>query len=448
MSTAESPWPTIVAGSAAAAGSRQRARVYISSSALDLQEARATVIAAIRRSGCEAVAMESYGADSRPPIERCLRDVGSCAVYVGIVAFRYGSCPPGERRSFTELEYDEAVRSRKQILLFHLDEDAPWPTRHVDPSRHDVDRLRSRQKTNHVVDTFATLDQLSTGVRQALRRLYGAATEPVPALLPYVVDRHRQVEYLAEAASRHVFDRSPSLVVVHGVVGQAHHKFVEYMQEQLLGRYLGAAGPVHITPIALRSGELDQPDIITRRIAVSCALTPTVDIDILAGQLHDFGSTTMLRFPVEVELRRGRPQVRLLAELVGYFARWPSRRPLRVLPVISAQYREPSGWGARLGWSAPDPNRIARAVEAAATSTTTPVVVLPELTNIEEHEVEVWAERTEVRRFLDGRDPVPAIRRMFEAYRRSSNDRGIPMETLAVMLDQLLHEPSSREGAA
>jgi hypothetical protein len=406
------------------------------------------VIDAIRRSGCEAVCMETYGAESRPPIDRCLLDVGSCEVYVGIVAFRYGSCPPGERRSFTELEYDEAVRSRKQILIFHLDENVPWPTRHVDPARRDVESLRSMQGQNHVVDTFSTIEQLSGSVRQALQRLYGEATEPIPELLPYVADRHRQVDDLAEAARRHDLDRSPSLIIIHGAVGQAHHKFVEYMQEQLLGRYLGIAGPVHITPIALRAEELAQPDVITRRIAVSCSLPPTVDIDTLSSQLHDFGSMTMLRFPVEVELRRGRPQVRLLAELVDYFARWPVRQPLRLLPVISAQYREPSGWSGRLVWGTSAPDRITRAIESAATSTVASVVVLPELTNVEQQEVEVWAERAEVRRFLGDRDPVPAIRRMFDAYERSSNERGIPMEELAVKLNHLLHEPSPWEGVA
>ena len=49
MSTAESSWATVVAGSAAAGGFRPRARVYVSSSAMDLREARATVIAGKNR---------------------------------------------------------------------------------------------------------------------------------------------------------------------------------------------------------------------------------------------------------------------------------------------------------------------------------------------------------------------------------------------------------------
>ena len=207
-----------------------------------------------------------------------------------------------------------AWRLRKHILLFHLDERADWPTQHVDHSQRDVRRLRSEQTREHIVEQFSSLDQLANGVRRALRGFHSVATTPVPGLLPYVVDRHAHRERLATAAIRHELERSPSLVVVHGIVGQAHHKFV-----------------------------------------------PRTDGEhrALSRQLHDFGSVTLLRFPVEVELRRGRPEVQPIARLVDYFARWPERRPLRVLPVISAQYRESSSWTSRLLWGSSTTDRVA-----------------------------------------------------------------------------------------
>jgi hypothetical protein len=189
--------------------------------------------------------------------------VGTCEVYVGIVAWRYGSTPPGSVKSFTHLEYEEAVRLRKQVLLFHLDEQASWPTVHVDRSQSEVRRLRKIQERDHIVDHFADLDQLSGGVRRALHRLLGESTVPVPNLLPYIANRHAQQDELARAASGERLDLSPSVVVLHGAAGQAHHKFAEFMQEQLLARYLRAPGPVHMFPIALRATELDQPDVIT-----------------------------------------------------------------------------------------------------------------------------------------------------------------------------------------
>ena len=273
--------------------------------------------------------MESYGADGRRPIERCLADVESCEVYVGIVAWRYGSCPPVKPKSFTHLEYEKAVSLGKHILLFHLDESAAWPIAYADRSQREVRRFRDAQSRDHIVDTFSTLDQLATGVRRALDRLFGGVATAVPELLPYVVDRHAQKERLAAAATGHEFDGSPSMIVVHGSADQVHHKFVEYMQERLLTRYVGV-GPVHPVSVALRAEELDQPHVITRRIADSCGLDPTVAADALSRELHDFGSVTMLRFRLRVEVRRGRPDARGVARLVEYFASWPRHRPLRV----------------------------------------------------------------------------------------------------------------------
>jgi len=210
----------------------------------------------------------------------------------------------------------------------------------------------------------------------------------------------------------------------------------------LLARHLAVTGPIHSAAIALRSAEFGQPDVITRRIADGCSLDPTVSIETLSRQLHDFGSVTLLRFPVEVELRRGRPQVQPIARLVDYFARWPERRPLRVLPVISAQYRESSSWTSRLLWGNSTTDRVAQAIEATSASTSAAIVVLPELTNVEQVEVQVWADQPEVRHLLGDRDPVPWIRQMFNEHEQSSKERGMPMEKLATELRVLLEDRS------
>jgi hypothetical protein len=149
-----------------------------------------------------------------------------------------------------------------------------------------------------------------------------------------------------------------------------------------------------------------------------------------------------------VELRRGRPQVRPIARLVDYFVRWQQQRPLRVLPVISAQYRESSSWGSRLLWGASAGDRVAQAIEAACTSTSFAIVVLPELTNVEQMEVQVWADQPEVRRFFGDRDPVPMIRQMFTEHEQSSKERGMPMEKLAMELRLLLQQRSPEPSPA
>src|SRR5512143_3882901 len=106
------------------------ARIYVSSTFSDLEEYRKEVSLALRRLGHEDVAMEYYVAEDKRPLDRCLSDVASCAVYVGIFAWRYGYVPQKnnpEGRSITELEYRKAQEERKPCLIFLLSDQAPWP---------------------------------------------------------------------------------------------------------------------------------------------------------------------------------------------------------------------------------------------------------------------------------------------------------------------------------
>lgn len=143
-------------------------RVYVSSTYADLAEARASVCRALREAGCEVVAMEEYLATGRPPLEKCLADVRSCEVYVGIVAWRYGFVPPGGKISITEAEYHEAARSDIPRLLFLLHEDAPWPRRLIDRDEGPIESLRAHMTENHVVQFFRSADELPELVRAAV----------------------------------------------------------------------------------------------------------------------------------------------------------------------------------------------------------------------------------------------------------------------------------------
>jgi len=66
------------------------AKVYVSSSYLDLKDYREQVRLVLRRMGYEDKAMEYYVAEDQRPVEKCLADVAACDVYVGVFAWRYG----------------------------------------------------------------------------------------------------------------------------------------------------------------------------------------------------------------------------------------------------------------------------------------------------------------------------------------------------------------------
>jgi hypothetical protein len=119
-------------------------RIYVSSTFDDLQECREKVRTAIRRMGHEDVAMEYYVAEDKRPLEKCLADVRSSDLYVGIFAWRYGFIPQGDGESITVQEYRAARAAGKECLILLLDEEAPWPRRRIEIAATDrVEALRA-----------------------------------------------------------------------------------------------------------------------------------------------------------------------------------------------------------------------------------------------------------------------------------------------------------------
>ncbi|MGI5146892.1 HEAT repeat domain-containing protein [Plantactinospora sp. CA-294935] len=145
-------------------------KVYVSATFRDLQECRAAVQLALRRLRVEDMAMESYVAEDRRPLERCLADVAECDVYVGIFAWRYGFIPAGYDRSITELEYREALTGGKPCLIFLLDEEAPWPRSFVDRGRdaERIEALRAELADRHMCSTFRDPADLAAMVTAAV----------------------------------------------------------------------------------------------------------------------------------------------------------------------------------------------------------------------------------------------------------------------------------------
>ena len=62
------------------------ARIFVSSTFKDLEECREKIRIALKRMSHEDIALEYYVAENKRPLDRCLEDVASCELYVGIFA--------------------------------------------------------------------------------------------------------------------------------------------------------------------------------------------------------------------------------------------------------------------------------------------------------------------------------------------------------------------------
>jgi hypothetical protein len=153
------------------------ARIYVSSTYGDLKDHREQVYRALRQLDHDVVAMEDYVAADQRPVERCLADVATCDLYIGVFAHRYGYIPDQdnpEGRSITELEYRHAQATGKPRLVFLLDPEAPWPATSMDAFTGDGEggkcmrALREELGRDRLVSFFAAAEELAQKVSVAV----------------------------------------------------------------------------------------------------------------------------------------------------------------------------------------------------------------------------------------------------------------------------------------
>ncbi len=150
-------------------------KVFISSTKKDLLRHRDALKQALIKSGHFPVEMDDFGARDVDPVTGCLRLVAESQLFVGVYAWRYGYVPPGAARSITAEELEQARRLDKPRFCFLVDETYPWP---ADPdvppedpaSKVLLEALKNSVRSERMVATFTTPEQLALGVVTALRR--------------------------------------------------------------------------------------------------------------------------------------------------------------------------------------------------------------------------------------------------------------------------------------
>jgi tetratricopeptide (TPR) repeat protein len=147
-------------------------KIYVSSTYSDLVEHRQQVYDVLRKMRYDVMAMEDYVATDKRPLDKCLADVASCDLYIGIFAWRYGYIPPGQEQSITELEYRQAGQSNLERLIFLLDEDAPWPRSKMEKGAggEKIEALRAELAREHTVQFFKSAEELAGQVATSIAK--------------------------------------------------------------------------------------------------------------------------------------------------------------------------------------------------------------------------------------------------------------------------------------
>lgn len=146
-------------------------RIFISSTMVDLVEARETARKTITELGASPVMFENLGARSDDSRQAYLTEVRRCTIYLGILSRRYGA-RLASGYSATQEEYEEARRQRKELLIF-LDSGVPTEERdgHLNQWLNELYQF-------HVIGKYREMSQLAELVVRSLTHLAGQQLTP------------------------------------------------------------------------------------------------------------------------------------------------------------------------------------------------------------------------------------------------------------------------------
>jgi hypothetical protein len=168
-------------------------KIYLSSTFEDLKDYREKVYRELRSLRHDVIAMEDYVAADVRPVDKCLVDVRTSDIYVGLFAWRYGYVPVKdnpERKSITELEFREAEKLGKPCLLFILRDEALWSPSMMDARTGENERgdriaaLRRLLREERLASAFESADELASKVVAALYRWQMDSSAPGAAAVP------------------------------------------------------------------------------------------------------------------------------------------------------------------------------------------------------------------------------------------------------------------------
>lgn len=200
--------------------------VFLSSTFTDLRDLRREIANRLREVfGARFMIMETSGSDEAPPEISSVRRVRECDVFVAVYARRYGTVDSTTGKSITELELDEAERALSAgnligILLYVLEDDAPWPARWCDTGSVAAEKLshlkeRARQ---HTVTKFRNPEDMPFFVmRDVLAKIRNRLSPAPPRLRPLALPEERKLErpigmeFLTSADRRHFHGREEKI---------------------------------------------------------------------------------------------------------------------------------------------------------------------------------------------------------------------------------------------
>ena len=139
-------------------------QVFISSTYADLTEERKKILDVLFMADCIPAGMEAFVAADTEQFEVIKKVIDLCDYYVLIIGKRYGSIHPDTGKSYTEMEYDYAIKQGIPVLVFAIDENIELASDKVETDKSKIEKLkmfRTKAMTNRLASIWATPEDLT-----------------------------------------------------------------------------------------------------------------------------------------------------------------------------------------------------------------------------------------------------------------------------------------------
>lgn len=183
---------------------KQHVPIFVSSTYKDLASHREEVQR--RLMGLEQIVkgMEFFGSNPESPLDVCLQKVSECKLMILLIGVSYGSVVKDMGKSFTELEYERAVKSQIPVLVYMADlssTEVGIPLSSVDKTNWDrLEVFKKKLSELHVVSHFSSIDDLGKRIEhdvpEMLKKLENIRVNAVK------IDEEVNEEMLAEGAKK------------------------------------------------------------------------------------------------------------------------------------------------------------------------------------------------------------------------------------------------------
>jgi hypothetical protein len=145
-------------------------KALIAGTLLDLEDHRNVVKKVCASLGVFPIAYEEKPF-SKAPLEACNAMVNEADILIGIIGFRYGHVPEGQKKSFTHLEFERALARDIPTLIYSLSNNHPVKIKDVETNFEALanlqefkNELNERKHVRHI----DSIDELSNKVTSDL----------------------------------------------------------------------------------------------------------------------------------------------------------------------------------------------------------------------------------------------------------------------------------------